>query len=90
MRHASFEALLALHSRGLVLDTGTLYPQFCLALEDDYEGVRSIALKLIHVLAMANPEEAVKIKDKTTCKLIDDAFGKICRYTHVTGAKSNH
>ena len=63
VRHASFEALLAIHSRGgLALDVSTLYPQFCLALVDDYEGVRSIALSLIHVLATANPEEAVKIK----------------------------
>ena len=29
VRHASFVALLALHSRGFALDTATLYPQFC-------------------------------------------------------------
>jgi len=78
VRHASFVALLALHSKGFALDTATLYPQFCTALEDDYEGVRSIALNLIHVLAMANPDEVIKIKDTSTCRLVDDAFGKIC------------
>ena len=56
----------------------TLYPQFCLALGDDYEGVRSIALSLIHVLATANPEEAVKIKEdwllQGTCKPEPDAY----------------
>ena len=51
---------------------------FLAALEDDYEGVRSIALNLIHVLAMANPDEVIKIKDTSTCRLVDDAFGKIC------------
>ena len=29
VRHASFVALLALHSKGFALDTATLYPQFC-------------------------------------------------------------
>ncbi len=50
------------------------------ALSDDYEGVRMVGLKLVHVLAISYPEEEVRDTDNknNSQRLIDDAFGKIC------------
>ena len=50
----------------------------CKALTDDYEGVRMVGLRLVHVLAISYPEEQVQDDQRTIQRLIDDAFGKIC------------
>ena len=40
-----------------------LYKDFCKALEDDYEGVRRAALKLVHVMSCAYPEHLIKVSN---------------------------
>ena len=55
VRTAAFHALLTIHKRGVKLDV-SMYPVFCTALTDDYEGVRCEALKLISALAQTEPE----------------------------------
>ena len=78
VRHAAFEALLKIQGLGFKLDT-SLYADFCLALNDDHESVRSVALHLIRALAAANPHETIrKGGDGTVVRLLDDGFGKIC------------
>jgi hypothetical protein len=37
-----------------------MYGDFCSALNDDYDGVRKAAIKLIYVLATTYPDEQVK------------------------------
>jgi integrator complex subunit 4 len=78
IRNAAFDALLSLHRRGYRLDVG-LYPMFCSAMNDDYDGVRRVALRLLHAMALTNPEEKVKLGlGSKDVRLADDAFGKIC------------
>ena len=77
VRKAAFGALLSVHNHGLKLDSGT-YQDLCKALNDDYEGVRMIGLKLVQVMALSYPEEQVPDESGAVQRLIDDAFGKIC------------
>ena len=79
VRQAAFEALFNIHKNGHKLDSGT-YQDLCQALTDDYEGVRIVGLKLIHVMAISYPEEQVRDPEtgNNVKRLIDDAFGKIC------------
>ena len=56
---------------------------FCKALNDDFDSVRIVALKLISVMAKKYPEDRVKVSDHSkrtseSVRLADDAFGKIC------------
>lgn len=37
-----------------------MYRDFCSALNDDYDGVRKAAIKLIYVLAITCPDEQVR------------------------------
>ncbi len=79
VRQAAYEALLDIHENGNKLDSGT-FKDLCSALDDDYEGVRVVGLRLIHTMAMSYPEESIVEGDGdgTSLRLIDDAFGKIC------------
>lgn len=80
VRKAAFEALLDVHNKGHKLDSGT-YNDLCVALNDDYEGVRMAGLKLVHIMALSYPEEQVldpQTGVPTSQRLVDDAFGKIC------------
>ena len=58
VRSAAFEALLEMNRRGQKLDV-SMYRDFCSALDDDYDGVRRAAIKLIFVLATTYPDEQV-------------------------------
>ena len=58
VRKAAFQALFDIHNMGHKLDSGT-YKEICMALTDDYEGVRMAGLKLVHAMAEAYPEEQV-------------------------------
>lgn len=60
MRCEAFQALLTLHERGQTLNAN-LYDHVCVALSDDYEIVREVALKLIWVLGNKYPEKLVFI-----------------------------
>ena len=64
VRSAAFEALLEMNRRGQKLDV-SMYRDFCSALEDDYDGVRRAAIKLICVLAATYPDEQVGLISKT-------------------------
>ena len=89
IRCAAFETLLSFSDHGHKLDVG-LYDSFCKALDDDFEDVRRAALKLVHIMAKAYPDQKVKVShnhqqqqgDKPAItreiRLVDDAFGKIC------------
>lgn len=48
--------MLVMDKRGLSLDP-KLYDQVCPALSDDYEIVRQVALKLVHLLGNKYPEK---------------------------------
>lgn len=64
---------------GYALDF-SLYPDFCEALNDDYEHCRSLAIKL--VLTMSSKYGDCLVFQKGTAeqvRLEDDAFSKICR-----------
>ena len=81
VRTAAFHALLTIHKRGVKLDV-SMYPVFCTALTDDYEGVRCEALKLISTLAKTEPEFQVEVEgDETgeTKRLVDDVFSRTCQ-----------
>ncbi len=67
--------------------------QFCRALDDDFEGVRQVCLRLVHAMAKDYPDEKVQAthsgnsanKNKrarnasgTRLRLVDDTFGRIC------------
>lgn len=56
MRCESFQSLLTLHERGLML-SADLYEPACAALSDDYEIVREVALKLVWLLGNKYPEK---------------------------------
>ena len=57
-----------------------MYGEFCRSLNDDHGGVRQVVLRLINALAIANPEERVRLSHggSRDIRLADDAFGKIC------------
>ena len=89
VRNAAFHALHQIHKQDYKLDV-MLYKDFCKALEDDYEGVRQVALHLVYIMSCAYPEHLIKLAGNNVNKqinkgeltrevrLIDDAFGKIC------------
>ncbi|XP_075984827.1 integrator complex subunit 4 [Anticarsia gemmatalis] len=78
VRCGAFQALLTMHERGQNL-SANLYDLVCLALSDDYEIVREVALKLVWVLGNKYPENTLTLCDgETTMRLVDDAFVRIC------------
>ena len=80
VRHSAFQSLLKAEENGFKLDP-SMYVDFCRALNDDYEKVRSVSLNLIFILASSNPEEMVKVsssKKEAAVRLVDDSFGKVC------------
>ena len=56
MRSGAFQSLLTMHERGQTL-SAALYDLVCIALSDDYEIVREVALKLVWVLGNKYPEK---------------------------------
>ncbi|KAJ8734961.1 hypothetical protein PYW08_014211 [Mythimna loreyi] len=78
VRSGAFQSLLTMHERGQTLSAG-LYDLVCIALTDDYEIVREVALKLVWVLGNKYPENTITLCDgETTMRLVDDAFVRIC------------
>lgn len=77
-RSCAFKNMLTLHHRGLKLDP-SIYAEVCVALKDDYEDVRAVALKLIWLLGTSYPQNIVHSSNSDEeIPLIDDAFGNIC------------
>lgn len=56
VRSEAFSAMITLQERGFSLNPD-VYNDACLALKDDYEIVRKVALQLVYLLAMAFPEK---------------------------------
>ncbi|XP_052217575.1 integrator complex subunit 4-like isoform X2 [Dreissena polymorpha] len=78
VRSSAFEALLHLHERGTSLNE-SLYQSACVALTDDYEGVRTAAVHMVWVLAHMYPERCVPVPGSDEqLRLVDDGFVKIC------------
>lgn len=61
IRSTAFECLLSIHKNGHRLNIG-MYSSLCQALEDDYDGARQAALRLVHILAQTYPDERVKVR----------------------------
>lgn len=56
VRSQAFSTVIMLHERGMKLNPD-IYINVCNALKDDYEVVRSVALKLVWLLGNASPEK---------------------------------
>ncbi|KAF2888356.1 hypothetical protein ILUMI_17817 [Ignelater luminosus] len=78
VRSQAFSTVITLQERGMKLNPD-IYINVCNALKDDYEIVRSVALKLVWLLGNASPENLIMLPDsEQELRLIDDAFGKVC------------
>lgn len=78
VRSQAFQTVITLYDRGFKVNPD-IYVYVSDALKDDYETVRSVALKLIWILGNAYPENEILVPDSVhEIRLIDDAFGKIC------------
>lgn len=77
VRTSALQALLTLHERGQMLDMA-VYEQASQALDDDFEDVRLVAIRLIWVFSLGDPERIVKLPSSDDARLVDDAFIKIC------------
>lgn len=56
VRSQAFQTMITLHEKGFKLDPN-IYADVCAALQDDYEIVRQVVLKLIWVLGNTYPEK---------------------------------
>ncbi|XP_066258718.1 integrator complex subunit 4 [Euwallacea similis] len=78
VRSQAFSTVILLYERGFKVNPN-IYVYVSCALRDDYEIVRSVALKLIWILGNAYPENEILVPGSIhEIRLIDDAFGKIC------------
>eukprot|EP00095_Tigriopus_kingsejongensis_P008319 snap_masked-scaffold871_size86487-processed-gene-0.15 protein:Tk08319 transcript:snap_masked-scaffold871_size86487-processed-gene-0.15-mRNA-1 annotation:"integrator complex subunit 4" len=77
VRKQAFQVLLEI-IRGLPQKFSfTVYRSVCKGLEDDYEGVRIVALDLIYAMAKAHAQEVLR-ENKSEKRLADEAFVCIC------------
>ena len=73
VRVSAFETLLFIHKNGNPLNV-SMYENMCSALNDDYEGVRSVGLQLVYELSRTYPDHLMD----NELRLVDDGFAKIC------------
>ncbi|KAF7284883.1 integrator complex subunit 4 [Rhynchophorus ferrugineus] len=78
VRSQAFQTVILLYDRGFKVNPN-IYVYVSDALKDDYEIVRSVALKLIWILGNTYSENEIIVPGSDhEIRLIDDAFGKIC------------
>lgn len=78
VRSQAFQTIILLYDRGFKINPN-IYVYVSDALKDDYEIVRSVALKLIWILGNTYAENEIVVAGSNhEIRLIDDAFGKIC------------
>lgn len=78
VRESVLETMCFIHKNGHKLDVAMYKEMCCPALNDDYEGVRKVALKLVAIMADSYPDAIVEIENGGEVRLVDDAFGKVC------------
>lgn len=79
VRSQSFLTIVALHKRGIELDSD-IYQDVSKFLKDDYEIVRMVVLELLWILGNSHPDvEIHRAENNEDIRLIDDAFSKICQ-----------
>lgn len=69
IRSTAFESLLSIHKNGHRLNIG-MYSSVCQALDDDYDGARQAALRLVHILGQTYPDERVKVNPLFLCPIL--------------------
>ncbi|XP_067948883.1 integrator complex subunit 4-like isoform X1 [Watersipora subatra] len=79
VRSVALETLVDLHDSGTSLES-TVYEQLTQPLNDDYERVRSAALRLTTSLALSTPDRLVTAKSALahSIPMLDDGFAKVC------------
>ncbi|XP_050295660.1 integrator complex subunit 4 [Anthonomus grandis grandis] len=78
VRSQAFQTVIILYNRGFKINPN-IYVYVSDALKDDYEIVRSVALRLIWILGNTYPENEIIVESSIhEIRLIDDAFGKVC------------
>uniref|UniRef100_H3CKJ6 Integrator complex subunit 4 n=2 Tax=Tetraodon nigroviridis TaxID=99883 RepID=H3CKJ6_TETNG len=78
VRTAALKAMLQLHDGGVKIHEIIYEQQACRLLWDDYQQVRSAAVRMVWVLSQLYPESIVPIPSSNEeIRLVDDAFGKI-------------
>lgn len=79
VRCAALETLILLIEKGHQLDV-SLYSKVSSVINDDYDNVREVALKVISAISVLYPDYEVNDSQCTLkIRLIDDAFSKICQ-----------
>ncbi|CAH1117828.1 unnamed protein product [Phaedon cochleariae] len=78
VRSEAFQTVVVLHDRGFKINPN-IYVDVCEGLNDDYEIVRRVVVRLICVLGNSYPDNEILLPGSIhEIRLIDDAFGKIC------------
>ncbi|ESN98447.1 hypothetical protein HELRODRAFT_101627 [Helobdella robusta] len=82
----AFEAILEWHKRGIEFDWLT-YKCALTSLDDDHEGIRLVAMKIIWIIAQQHPHKFLLSNGNGSKKLIDDCFVNLCEFMNDSSPK---